>query len=110
MMRHWSFLIERSSIRTLNERGRVKELYQRLLRWAMSFISGSSAPTAGRIVHTEVTVERQGVTVLLSGVAVADFDSCPLCGQRLAPTQAAEIRGCLQNGSTSQHKLPGDVA
>jgi hypothetical protein len=110
MRRHWPFLIERPSIRTQNERGRVKELYQRLSRWAMSFISASPAPVQGRIVHTEVTVERQGVTVLLSGVAGADFDSCPLCGQRLAPKQAAQIRGSLQNDSASRRELPGDGA
>lgn len=97
-------------MRTLNERGRVKELYQRLFRRAMSFLSGMSTSAGGRIIHTEVTVERQGVTVLLTGVGPADFDTCPLCGQRLAPTQAAQIRGSLQNGSASQHKIPGDVA
>jgi hypothetical protein len=97
-------------MRTLNERGRVKELYQRLFRRAMAFLSGTSAPVTGRVVHTEVTVERQGVTVLLSGVGSADFDTCPLCGQRLAATQAAQIRGSLQSSSASQHKIPGDVA
>jgi len=96
MRRHWPFLIERRRIPTLNERGRVKELYQRLFRRAMSFLLGSSAPAGGRVVRTEVTVERQGVTVLLSGVAAADFDICPLCGQRLAPTQAEQMRSCLQ--------------
>jgi hypothetical protein len=110
MTRHWPFLIERRTMPALNERGRVKELYQRLFRRAMSFLSGSSAPTGCRVVHTEVTVERQGVTVLLSGVAAADFDICPLCGQRLAPTQADQIRGCLQKGPASRHELPGDGA
>jgi len=110
MRGHWPFMIDRRTIRTLNERGRVKELYQRLLRWAMAFISGSSTPSLGRIVHTEVTVERQGVTVLLSGVAAGNFDTCPLCGQSLAPTQAAQIRGSLQKGSASHHELPGDGA
>jgi hypothetical protein len=76
----------------------------------MSFLVGRSAPSRGRIVHTEVTVERHGVTVLLSGVAAADFDTCPLCGQKLAPTQAAQIRSSLQNSSTSHYELPGDVA
>lgn len=107
---HWPFLVERRSIPTLTERGRVKELYQRLFRRAISFLAGSSAPTGGRVVQTEVTVERHGVTVLLSGVAAADFDVCPLCGQRLAPTQAEQITGCLQKASASRHELPGDGA
>lgn len=107
MTRHWPFLIECHSIPTLNERGRVKELYQRLFRRAMSFLS-RSAPTGGRVIQTEVTVERQSVTVLLSGVASADFEMCPLCGQALAPTHAEPIRGCLQKGLASPKELPGD--
>jgi hypothetical protein len=108
MTRHWPFLIEPRIIPTLNERGRVKELYQRLFRRAMAFVSGSSAPAGGRVVHTQVTVERQGVTLLLSGAAAVDFEICPLCGQRLIPTQAEQFRDCLQKGSTSRHELPGD--
>jgi hypothetical protein len=76
----------------------------------MAFLSRGSAPTGGRVVQTEVTVERQGVTVLLSGVAAAGFDICPLCGQRLAPYQAEQIRDCLHKGSASPHELPGDGA
>ena len=88
----------------------MQELYQRLFRRAMAFLSGSSTPSAGRVVHTQVTVERQGVTVLLSGVAAVDFDICPLCGQRLVPTQAEQLRACLQKGSTSWHEIPRDGA
>lgn len=110
MTRHWPFLLERRTMPALNERGRVKELYQRLFRRATAFLTGPSAPTGGRVVQTEVTVERQGVTVLLSGVVAADFEICPLCGQRLAPTQADQIRGCLHQGSASRPKLPGDGA
>jgi hypothetical protein len=102
--------VERRNIRTLNERGRVKELYQRLFRRAMSFLSRRAAPGSGRIMHTEITVERQGVTVLLSGVRAADFDTCPLCGQKLGPTQAAQVQSSLRSGTSSQYKLPGDVA
>jgi hypothetical protein len=108
MTRHWPFLIDCRSIRTLNERGHVKELYQRLFRRAISFLSGSSAPTGGRVVQTEVTVERQSVTVQIRGVAAADFEMCPLCGQALAPTHAEKIPGCPQKGLASPRELPGD--
>jgi hypothetical protein len=49
-------------------------------------------------VRTEVTVERQGTTVLVSNVA-AGFDTCPLCGQKLAPTQVEQARLRLNKGS-----------
>jgi len=61
--------------------------------------SSPSVPNVTRIVRTDVTVERQGMTVLLSGVATGDFDICPLCGQSLAPAQTAQIRASLQKGS-----------
>jgi len=49
----------------------------------------STANPASRTVRTEVTVERQGTTVLAGNVA-AGFDTCPLCGSKLAPEQAEQ--------------------
>jgi hypothetical protein len=54
-----------------------------------------------------VTVERQGVKLLVVGAA-AGFDTCPLCGQKLAPTQAEQARLRLQEGPISQKDLPAD--
>jgi hypothetical protein len=54
-----------------------------------------------------VTVERQGMTLLVGG-ATAGFDTCPFCGQKLAPTQADQARLRLQEGSISQRDLPAD--
>jgi hypothetical protein len=91
------------------KQGRAQKLYQRLLNWAR-FGSSSSVPCVTRVVHTDVTVERQGMTLLLSGVAAADLDTCPLCGQRLAPAQTAQVQACLQQGSAARQRLPGDGA
>jgi len=54
-----------------------------------------------------VTVERQGMTLLVGGAA-AGFDVCPLCGQKLAPAQAEQARLRLQKGSISPEDSPAD--
>jgi hypothetical protein len=54
-----------------------------------------------------VTVEQAGMTLMVGGAA-ADFDNCPLCGQKLAPVQAEQARLRLQKGSISQDDFPGD--
>jgi len=54
-----------------------------------------------------VTVERQGMTLLVGGVA-AGFENCPLCGQRLAPVQAEQARLRFREGSISRKDLPTD--
>jgi hypothetical protein len=95
-------------MRRVKGQGRTQKLYQRLFNWAR-FGSSSSVAGATRIVHTDVTVERQGMTVLLSGRAAADFDTCPFCGQSLAPAQTAQIRASLQKGSASRPGLPGEA-
>jgi hypothetical protein len=56
--------------------------------------------TASRTVHTEVTVQREAVTLLV-GDAAAGFDVCPLCGTKLAPEQAEQARLRLPKGPIS---------
>ncbi len=46
---------------------------------------------------------------LLVGVVTADFENCPLCGQKLAPAQAEQARLRLQEGSISQEDVPSDL-
>jgi len=70
---------------------RTNRLYQWLTQRASLFRSNESGRSTGRTVRTEVTVERQGMTLLVGGTA-ADFDTCPFCGQKLAPTQAEQAR------------------
>jgi hypothetical protein len=65
----------------------MNRLYQWLSGRASFFRSDTSGRGASRTVRTEVTVERQGVTLLLGGAAAVSFDVCPLCGNKLAPAQ-----------------------
>jgi hypothetical protein len=86
----------------------VHRLYQWLSGRASIFRSISSSHMASRTVRTEVTVERQGVSVLLGGGAVG-LDACPLCGRRLASEHAPQA-GRLPEGSISADDLPVDGA
>ena len=47
------------------------------------------------------------MTVLMGGVS-ACFDTCPLCGQKLAPEQAEQARLRLRESSISQDDFPAD--
>ncbi len=86
---------------------RTHRLYQWLSQRASFFRSDSSGRGTSRTVRTEVTVERQGMTLLVGGAAAA-FDTCPLCGGKLAPEQAEQARLRLQKGSPLQEDLPVD--
>jgi hypothetical protein len=83
---------------------RTKRLYQWLSERASFFRSDAPGRGTSRTVRTEVTVERQGMTLLVGGTA-PNFDNCPLCGQKLAPEQA---RLRLQKGSPLQEDSPVD--
>jgi len=85
----------------------VKRIYQWAYQWASFFRSQTSGRSTSRTVRTEVTVERQGMTLLVGGTA-AGFDNCPLCGQKLAPAQAEQARLRLQKGPTAPEDLPVD--
>jgi hypothetical protein len=64
----------------------MKGLYQWFSRRASFFRSGTSDQRTTRTVRTEVTVQREGLTLLVGGGT--GFDNCPLCGQKLDPAQA----------------------
>jgi hypothetical protein len=85
----------------------MKRLYQWLSQRASFFRSDTSGRGTTRTVRTEVTVQREGLTLLFGGAA-AGFDVCPLCGQKLAPAQVDSARLRLQQGSISQEDLPVD--
>jgi uncharacterized protein with PIN domain len=82
----------------------VQKLYQRMLQWARSSTASSTSDV--RTVHTEVTVERQNVTVLMGRGAAAGLDRCPLCGKKLAPAESEQIQARLQEGSPLQQRPP----
>jgi len=85
----------------------VNRLYQWLSGRASFFRTDTSSRGASRTVRTEVTVEHQGMTLLVGGAA-AGFDTCPLCGTKLAPNQADQPDRRLLKGSISRG--PGPVA
>jgi hypothetical protein len=79
----------------------VDRIYQWLSERARFFRSERSVRDTCRTVRTEVTVERQGLTILV-GSATEIFDVCPLCGNKLAPERAKQAVTGLQKGSISQ--------
>jgi len=86
----------------------VNRLYQWLSGRASFFRTDTTTRGAGRTVRTEVTVEQQSTTMLVGGATAADFDTCPLCGSKLAPDQAEQPSGRLLEGSISQGPGPVD--
>ena len=79
----------------------MKGLYQWISERASFFRSDISAQgtTTTRTICTEVTVQREGMTLLVAGTAAA-FDICPLCGQKVAPAQPEPSGFRLQKAST----------
>ena len=53
----------------------------------------------GHTIRTEVTVEREEMTVRLGGVTYGTLDTCPVCGHKLAPGQAEQARLRLPGGA-----------
>ena len=83
----------------------------RLYQWLSGrarFLRSASGRGTSRTVRTEVTVERQAVTLLVGGASAAGFDICPLCGSKLTPMQAEQRSGRLLNSSISQEAGPVD--
>jgi hypothetical protein len=79
---------------------RTNRLYQWLRRGASFFRSDTSSRGTSRTVRTEVTVQREGITLLVGDAAA--FDACPLCGNKLDVAQAEQTRLRLQKGSTNR--------
>ena len=52
-------------------------------------------------------MERKETTVLVGGVTSGAFDTCPLCGQELAPALAAQGRARLEGRPDSQTASSG---
>ena len=105
--RHWPFLRDCHNIRGQYRENRTNRLYQWLTQRASFFGFDSSDRGTSRTVRTEVTVQREGMTLLVGGVA-AGFENCPLCGQKLAPAEVEQAKLRLLEGSTSREDLPAD--
>lgn len=78
----------------------MQKLYQWLSERASIFRSDKSGRDTSTTVRTEVTVQRESMTLLVGGSAA--FDVCPFCGQKLAPVQAEQARLPLENDSTNR--------
>jgi hypothetical protein len=85
----------------------MQRLYQWLSERARFFHCNAAGHGTGSTVSTETTVRREVMTLLV-GSAVASLDVCPLCGNKLAPSQAEQARLRLIEGSTSQGNGPVD--
>jgi hypothetical protein len=101
-------LFDCRNIRGLNNEGRMSRIYQWLSGRASFFRSDTSGRGTNRTARTEVTVERQDMILLVGGAAAAGFDTCPLCGSKLAPAQAEQLCGRLLKGSISHETGPAD--
>jgi hypothetical protein len=85
----------------VNSEDRTKRLYQWFSGWASFFRSDPREGGTSRTIRTEVTVQRQGTALLVGGAAAGVFDTCPLCGTKLAPEQAEQARLRLPKGPIS---------
>jgi len=85
----------------------MQRLYQWLSERASFFRYSAVRRGTGSTVSTETTVRREVMTLLV-GSAEASLDICPLCGNKLAPTQAEQARPRLLEASISQTTGPVD--
>jgi hypothetical protein len=71
---------------------------------ASFFRFAASGPGTSRTVRTEVTFERESITLSVNGPAL---DRCPMCGQMcgqtLPPPQAAQAGLRLEEESTNRN-------
>jgi hypothetical protein len=82
----------------------MKRLYQWFSERASFFHSHTVVHGTSRTVRTEVTVQREGITLLSGGSAAVDFDACPLCGQKLAPPQVEQVFGTRRDSKSALQK------
>ena len=83
----------------------MKRLYQWFSERASFFLSDTTNQGRGHTVRTEVTVQREAMTLLMSEGA-GGFDICPICGQKVAPGQVGRRGFQLQKASTSRETGP----
>jgi hypothetical protein len=86
----------------------MQRLYQWLSEQASFFRHDAAGHGMSRNVRTETTVRREGVTLLVGSAAALGLDTCPLCGSKLAPTEAEGARRRLLEGSSAQETGPID--
>jgi hypothetical protein len=95
------FCVHATTSRPVNREKRTQRLYQWLTQRASFFRFDASGRETSRTVRTEVTLERESITVSVNGPAA--FDVCPMCGQTLPAPQAAQTELRLEEGSTNRN-------
>jgi hypothetical protein len=86
----------------------MKRLYQWFNERASFFLSDTADNAASRTVRTEVTVQREAVTLLVG--ESSGFDICPLCGQKFASVTVEQTSLRRPTGSMSQEVAQPDGA
>ena len=94
------FCVHATRSRPVNRENRTKRLYQWLTQRTSFFRFAASGPGTSRTVRTEVTFERESITLLVNGPAL---NLCPICGQTLPTPQAAQAGLRLEEESTNRN-------
>lgn len=85
----------------------MNRLYQWLQERATSLRTGSQGNAPRRMMRTEITVEEQQRTVLLSLPTFAGICLCPLCGHPVAPLPGTESSAVTLDHSQVHAHCPG---
>jgi hypothetical protein len=84
----------------------MKRLYQWFSERTSFFHSEGPSTGTSRTVRTEVTVQRERMTVLAGSAGGTGFAICPLCGNELAPPEADRRNSCPHESSISKASAP----
>ncbi len=79
----WLSCVHATRSRPVNRENLTKRLYQWLTQRASFFHFAASGRDMSRTVRTEVTFERESISLSVNGSAL---DLCPICGQMCGQT------------------------
>jgi hypothetical protein len=96
----WLFGLHATRSRPVNRENSTKRLYQWLTQRASFFRFAASGRGTSRTVRTEVTIERESVTLSVNGSAL---NLCPMCGQTLLSPPEAQAGLRLEEGPTNKN-------
>jgi hypothetical protein len=94
------FCVHATRSRPMNRENCTKRLYQWMTQRASFFRFAAPGRGTSRTVRTEVTFERESISLSVNGPSL---DLCPFCGQTLRPPQAAQAGIGLEKGSTNRN-------
>jgi hypothetical protein len=98
------FCVHATRSSPVNGEKRTKRLYQWMTQRASFFRFAAPGRGTSRTVRTEVTVERESITLPVNGSAL---NLCPICGQMRGhtppPPQAAQAGLGLEEGATNKN-------